>query len=295
MEIPKLWDRSTLASTLNSDKQQVTAAERAADLSLSPEELASYRREGFLIRPGIFNRAEVQAFQQAAERAAARAHSACAGGTTYHLDGKRFVDIGHMTVQYEHRPGSELIRVIEPVHELASTFDALIDDERLVAPMRQLVGAEALALWTDKLNLKRPREGSAFGWHQDSPYWVHDCSHVDQLPNVMVTFDDASEANGCFRVIRGSHQAGCLPGTTDGSQLGGFYTDPRAFDEADQVLMEAPAGSAIFFDPHTIHGSLPNLSEEPRRAIVITYQPAGFPALKSGEVRNVSAASRAAY
>ena len=111
----------------------------------------------------------------------------------------------------------------------------------------------------------------------------------------MVTFDDASEANGCFRVIRGSHQEGCLPGMADGSQLGGFYTDPGAFDEADQVLMEAPAGSAIFFDPHTIHGSLPNRSEAPRRAIVITYQPAGFPALKSGSIRNVSAPAGATY
>jgi ectoine hydroxylase-related dioxygenase (phytanoyl-CoA dioxygenase family) len=117
---------------------------------------------------------------------------------------------------------------------------------------------------------------------------------VDQLPNVMVTFDPASRENGCFRVIRGSHRRGCLPGTADGSQLGGFYTDPGCFDEADQVLMEAPAGSAIFFDPHTVHGSMPNRSDAARRAIVITYQPAGHPALKSRQVRNVSAEFRAA-
>ena len=264
-------------------------------LPLTEQELSDYRRDGFLIRPGIFTADEVAAFQRAAETASARAHEACSEGRTYHLDGKRFVDVGHMTVQYEHSPDSELIRVIEPVHELASAFDQLIDDARLVEPMRQLVGADSLALWTDKLNLKRPREGSAFGWHQDSPYWVHDCDHVDQLPNVMVTFDDADETNGCFRVIRGSHQQGCLPGTADGSQLGGFYTDPGVFDEADQVPMVAPAGSAIFFDPHTIHGSEANGSDDARRAIVITYQPSGFPALKSGAVRNVSAGLRAAH
>lgn len=265
------------------------------DPALSAQELADYRRDGYLIRPAVFTPEEVAVLQRAAEQAANRAHSDAADGETYHLDGKRFVDVGHMTVQYEHSPGSELIRVIEPVHELHPAFDGLIDDERLVAPMRQLVGADALALWTDKLNLKRPREGSAFGWHQDSPYWIHDCDHVDQLPNVMVTFDAASEANGCFRVIRGSHLRGCLPGTADGSQLGGFYTDPDSFDEGDQVAMEAPAGSAIFFDPHTVHGSLPNTSDEARRAIVITYQPAGYPTLKSGEVRNVLARSRAAH
>ncbi len=258
------------------------------DLSLSETELQSYRRDGFLIRTSVFSAREVEVLQNAAENAAGRAYSSCADGQTYILDGKRFVDVGHMTVQFEHSSNSQQIRVIEPVHQLDSAFDALLDDPRLVEPMRQLVGSHFLALWTDKLNLKRPREGSAFGWHQDSPYWVHDCDHVDQLPNVMVTFDDASESNGCFRVIRGSHTRGCLPGTTDGSQLGGFYTDPGCFDEAEQALMEAPAGSAIFFDPHTIHGSLPNTSDQARRAMVITYQPAGFPTLKSGELRNIA-------
>lgn len=259
------------------------------DLSLSDAELQSYRRDGFLIRRSVFSQREVESLQQAAENAARSAHSSCTDGRTYILDGKRFVDVGHMTVQFEHSISSEEIRVIEPVHELDAAFDALLDDARLVEPMRQLVGSDSLALWTDKLNLKRPREGSAFGWHQDAPYWVHDCEHVDQLPNVMVTFDDASELNGCFRVIRGSHTRGCLPGTMDGSQLGGFYTDPACFDEAEQELMEAPAGSAIFFDPHTVHGSMPNQSDRARRAMIITYQPAGFPTLKSGELRNIVA------
>ncbi len=256
--------------------------------SLSENELTAYRRDGFLVRESVFTAGEVSRFQAAAETAAEKAHAASAGGKNYRLDDRRFVDVGPMTVQYEYTPGSTGIKVIEPVHDLHPVFDALIDDIRLVAPMRQLVGSEALALWTDKLNLKRPREGSAFGWHQDAPYWVHDCGHVDRLPNVMITFDPAAETNGCFRVIRGSHLAGCLPGTSNGTQLGGFYTDPDCFDEADQVAMEVPAGSVIFFDPHTVHGSLPNTSNDARRAIVITYQPGGYPALKSGEVRNVS-------
>jgi ectoine hydroxylase-related dioxygenase (phytanoyl-CoA dioxygenase family) len=110
---------------------------------------------------------------------------------------------------------------------------------------------------------------------------------VDQLPNVMVAFDDATEANGCLRVVRGSHAQGCLPGVSDGSQLGGLYTDPDHFDETQQVAVEAPAGSLIFFNPHSVHGSLPNQSDLPRRALVLTYQPADHPMLKSGGTRNV--------
>ncbi|HEY5647596.1 MAG TPA: phytanoyl-CoA dioxygenase family protein [Pseudomonadales bacterium] len=255
--------------------------------ALSAEELAAYRQHGFLLRSSVFGPEEVRHLQAAAERAADGAAKACSAGRTYWLDGKRFVDVEHTTVQFEYRPGSDTVRVIEPAHQLDAVLAALIDDPRLVVPMRQLVGSNELALWTDKLNLKRPREGSGFGWHQDAPYWMHDCRHVDRLPNVMVTFDEATEHNGCFRVIRGSHTRGCLPGRADGTQLGGFYTDPGSFDVSNQVLMEAPAGSAIFFDAFTVHGSLPNTSDLPRRAMVITYQPAGFPMLKSGRVRNV--------
>ena len=256
--------------------------------ALTQQELADYNRDGFLIRHNVFSPQEVVELQRSAEEAVEVAFNRSLNGNTYILDGKRFVDSEYLTVQFEHDEGSETIRVIEPVHELATGLDALLDDPRISDPMRDLVGSEDLALWTAKLNLKRPKEGSGFGWHQDSPYWIHDCNHIDQLPNVLLTFDDANESNGCLRVIQGSHKNGCLAGTTDGSQLGGFFTDPSAFEEEKQVAMEAEAGSLVFFSQHAIHGSQPNLSDNPRRAIIMTYQPAGFAALKSKQVRAIA-------
>jgi len=257
--------------------------------SLTPAEVDKFNQQGFLVRESVFDEGEISALRDSAERAVKKAEqlSKQLPARTYIIDGKRFVDVKHITIQFEHSRNSETIRVIEPAHELDWLLDSLIDDPRLVAPMRTLVGVENLALWTDKLNLKRPYEGSGFGWHQDSPYWIHDCEHVDQLPNVMLTLDDADESNGCLRLIPNSHKRGCLPGTSDGSQLGGFFTSPDHFDESRQVLMEAPAGSLIFFDAHTIHGSLANESDQPRRAIILTYQPGGFPTLKSREIRPV--------
>ena len=156
--------------------------------------------------------------------------------------------------------------MIEPVHQLDQSLDEVIRDPRIIEPVCTILGTDALALWTNKLNLKRGGSGSGFGWHQDSPYWVHDSDHVDLLPNVYLAFDDATEANGCLRVIDRSHLQGCLPGCDDGTQLGGFFTDPNHFSEADQVLLEVPAGSLVFFDPHCIHGSRPNATDLPRRA-----------------------------
>lgn len=266
------------------------AAPLRAPHRLSDEEAREYRSRGFLVRQDQFDGAELAALIQAVEDAAALAlaRSECAqAASSYVLDGKRFVDLDHITVQFEPPPFDPAIKVIEPVCDLHPLLDSLLDDPRLTAPMRDILGSESIGLWTNKLNLKRPQAGSGFGWHQDSPYWIHDCSHVDLLPNVMVVLDDAHRANGCFEVIRGSHREGCLPGTNDGSQLGGFYTDPERFDPAHAVALEVPAGSLIFFDPHIVHGSGPNSSETPRRALILTYQPAGHPTLKSRQVRGI--------
>jgi ectoine hydroxylase len=50
--------------------------------------------------------------------------------------------------------------------------------------------------------------------------------------------------------------------------------------------MAAPAGSLLFFSPHVVHGSPPNRSDRPRRALIMTYQPAGNRMLKLPRVRN---------
>ena len=254
---------------------------------LSTEELSRYEADGFLVREAVFAVDELAELREAAEQSAATAARLCKHAKGYRLDGNRFVDVDHVTVQFEHEPKSDTVRVIEPVHQFDRRFARLIDDPRIVQPMRALVGCDRIALWTDKLNLKRPYEGSGFRWHQDSPYWVHDCAHVDQLPNVLLALDDATEENGCLRVVRGSHPRGCLSGLGDETQLGGFFTNPAEFDESQQVPMVVPAGSLIFFSPHAVHGSSPNRSSQPRRALVLTYQPGDHPTLKSGEILNV--------
>jgi len=242
----------------------------------------------------VFAAAEVEELREATEEVVHRAETRAGESShRYTIDGHRYVeaelDDRPSTVQLEHRAGSTTIRVIEPFHHLHASFDALVDDPRIVDPMRGLVGSERVALFTDKLNLKRPREGSRFDWHQDSPYWAHFCSHLDRLPNVLVLLDDAGQDNGCFRVIRGSHRRGMLPGRQGEGVLGPLFTHPDYVDEGQQVPAELAAGAAIFFSPHTVHGSAPNRSDRPRRAFVLTYQPADLRMFKVPVVRNAGA------
>lgn len=257
------------------------------NFELTANELSDYQRDGYLLRQGVFDTEELAGIGKVVEHVCTAIETLSENGKTYVLDGKRFVDVDYLTIQYEGAPAQDVVRVIEPAHQLHPALSTIIDDPRIVEPMRKLVASDTLALWTDKLNLKCAKAGSGFGWHQDSPYWIHDSEHVDQLVNVYLALDDADESNGCFRIIKGSHTKGCLPGTDDGSQLGGFYTNPACFDESQQVAFEVAAGSLIFFNAHTVHGSQANLSDKARRAFIMTYQPADLPMLKSGRVRNI--------
>ena len=243
---------------------------------LRDTERRAWREDGYFVRRGVFDAREQRLLRQAAERCAQRAAEAMAAGSErYAIDGNLYHEAGGSTIQLEHRAGSGTIRVIEPFHHLDPLMDRLIDDPRLTQPMAELVEARRVALFTDKLNLKRPREGSRFAWHQDSPYWAHFAPELERLPNALLALDDADERNGCFRLIRGSHRRGLLPGRAGEGRLGPLFTDPAAFDLADQVPLVVPAGSLVFFSPHTVHGSEPNTSDRARRAIVLTYQPAG--------------------
>ena len=276
--------------------------EKVVGLRILDAERQQYADDGFFVRKDVFGAADLVRFRAAAERvvhsvARSSAEDATAGSaqqatgeseSNYHIDGNRYIETPEATVQFEHASDSETIRVIEPFHQLDSVFDELIQDPRIVTPICGLLGLDRVALWTDKINLKRPREGSGFRWHQDSPYWSHVCKDTDRLLNVLVTLDDATEENGCFRVIRGSHRKGFLPGIQDGSELGPLFTDPSAFEEGDQVAAEVPAGSQVFFAAHSVHGSQPNHSNEARRALVLTYQPGGRPMFKIPEIRNAA-------
>ena len=252
--------------------------------NLTADERESYADNGYLVRAAQLTQVECQRLRQAACEVETTLQQPCAAATPYELDGNRFVDKFEATIQFEHRPGSPALRVVEPVHHLHPAFTELVHDPRIVAPMRDLVGAARVALWTDKLNFKPARSGSAFPWHQDSPYWMHDCDHVDQLVNVMVCIDAALPGTGRLRFLAGSHQRGMLRGCDDERQLAGFYTHPEEVNRYQEFAVTAPGGSLIFFSAHVVHGSRPNTAATDRKGVVLTYQPAGHRLLKQPRV-----------
>lgn len=244
----------------------------------STAEQQAYAEQGFVVRPRVFAPAELEPLREAVEDIHARiAAAAQAADRTDWVDDKRYQDLLGSTVKWEWDEASRDIRSMEPFRHLDPRVEDLIDEPRLWEPLRDLLDCKAVSLFTDKLNFKRP-SGSPFPWHQDTPYWAFGCSHVEQLSSLQVYLDDATVDNGCLWVIPGSHRHGFLPKFEDQGVLGRLYTDLDALDEeAEPFAIEAPAGSVIYFQGHLVHGSQTNRSSASRRAIVLTYQPAGHP------------------
>ncbi|MDN5751500.1 MAG: phytanoyl-CoA dioxygenase family protein, partial [Pseudonocardia sp.] len=113
------------------------------------------------------------------------------------------------------------------------------------------------------ISLKRARVGSEFRWHQDHSFLQGFLGPAARrVVTAMVLLDDADDENGALTVVPGSH-------------LGEVRADdepPRAGD-AEPVLVEAKAGSVVFFHSLVLHRSGPNRSDRDRRAMFYLFRP----------------------
>jgi ectoine hydroxylase len=249
-------------------------------MRLTPEERAAYAQDGFVVRHGVLSADEVARWRDVIEEVVARVASHATrpeGGPEMALgDGHRLQFSSRTAIQWEWTPGSTEIRLLEPFTHLDARFEPLWDDPRLVEPMKDALGTETVGPWTCKLNLKRPREGSEFPWHQDYPYWyafVRD--QAREIATAIVFLDDATADNGAIRVLPGSHAAG--PAPRDPNDPTRFLADPARIDARRERAVELAAGGVLLFPSLLLHRSSPNASDRQRRAMLLSFQPAGRP------------------
>jgi ectoine hydroxylase len=245
-------------------------------------EREQFERDGFLVREAVFSPSEVDGLRGAVEDVAAavtaRATREGAGPERTMRDGHRIQMSSRSAIQWEWQEGSQEIRLIEPCTHLDPRLDALWDDPRFAEPMKDVVGADDVAPFTSKLNLKRAKEGSPFPYHQDFPYWyVAAEGDAADIATAVLYLDDAREENGAIRVVAGSHAGG--PAPRDTAAADHFLADAAKVDVAREVVAAAPAGSLLFFGAFLVHRSTPNTTGGHRRALLLSYQPGGRPRL----------------
>jgi ectoine hydroxylase-related dioxygenase (phytanoyl-CoA dioxygenase family) len=151
-------------------------------------------------------------------------------------------------------------------------FLALARDPDIVDLVSDAIGQD-LILWGCHVFCKPAGDGYETPWHQDGHYWpirpLATCT-------VWLALDPSTEANGCLRVIPGSHRA---------QQLHEHLHEDRndltlsqrlaagSFDEAQAVSLELQPGQMSLHDVYMIHGAAANRSTQRRTGVALRYMP----------------------
>lgn len=216
---------------------------------LTPEQVKAYERDGFVLVPDVFSLREIEILLTHVTR-----------------DGRVTKHTGDMP---DAEGRSSKLALWMDIRD--DVFGAVSTSPRIVEPVRQLLG-EDVYHWHSKVMLKEARVGGAWEWHQDYGYWYGDGALYPRLISCMVALDPATKANGCLKVIPGSHWLGRFDHGRVGQQSGADQERVAAVIERLGVTYcEAPAGSALFFHGNLFHASEPNLSDKHRRAYICCY------------------------
>jgi ectoine hydroxylase-related dioxygenase (phytanoyl-CoA dioxygenase family) len=156
------------------------------------------------------------------------------------------------------------------IWEASEPFHALISNPIIVEEVGQLTGAETLRMWHDQIQYKPAATGGVNMWHQDSPYWPILTPKHEQV-TAWIALDDVDEENGCMSMVPGSHHWGNKVNFLH--TLNSFDAMPTEFEGHEVTVRLCPVGKGEVHYHHSLtwHGSGPNTSGRPRRAIALHY------------------------
>jgi len=133
-----------------------------------------------------------------------------------------------------------------------------------VAAMNTLIGPN-LRCWFDQFVVKAPGESKGvFPWHQDNGY---NGPQPDNNITVWIALDETTTENGCIWVVPGSHKQGAIPHKKKSAES--WHIEVDVPDNGLAVLLKP--GEAVAFTGYTLHRSLGNKTDKPRRAFFLEY------------------------
>jgi hypothetical protein len=154
-------------------------------------------------------------------------------------------------------------------------FLAWIESPTLWPIVRAVVGEE-VAIYRATLFTKSAQGGTHLPWHQDGgSFWGLDRELELQ---VWTALDDAPLDAGCLEVVDRSHLGGLA------SPLGGVI-QPEVLASQDatasRIFLPARAGEVLLLHNHAWHRSGVNATGRTRRALTVSYMPAGTRCLRT--------------
>jgi phytanoyl-CoA hydroxylase len=233
---------------------------------LSQTNLASYRRDGFIVLPDILAPEEVEALRRVTDALVSSARNVVANDEVYDLE-------------ESHSPDEPRVRRIKAPHIHDPEYARAARHPKIVEVLQDLWGT--VRFDTGKLNMKSAGFGAPVEWHQDWAFYPHT---NDDLAAVGIMLDDCDIENGPMMVVPGSHQGPVYDHHgPDGRFCGAI--DPRRcdLDFSRAVPCLGKAGSITVHHVRAVHGSATNFSGNERRLLLFQYRAAdawpllGFP------------------
>jgi len=232
--------------------------------ALKRDQLVSYENNGFLVLQDLFSDDETAALLDEVQR----------------LLTDR--DIAAMKEAIT-EPGSDAVRSVFRVHELSERINTLARDPRLLDVARQILGSEVY-IHQSRVNYKPGFKGKEFYWHSDFETWhVEDGMPAMRALSCSVMLTDNNACNGPLMLVPGSHLQfiSCEGETPDNHYKESLkkqeygVPDPLSLemlvDHGGIEAVTAKAGSVVFFDCNTMHGSAGNISPWPRANVFMVY------------------------
>lgn len=206
---------------------------------LSRHQLNQYDRNGIVFPIRVFSVDEVTLFRGALESIADN----CGEGSL-----KRF-DSLHLFFDWAHR---------------------LVTHDALLNAVEDVLGGDILIDGT-LVFYKPPQDPSYVSWHQDSVYsgW-----HLTPSTSAWIALTASHRANGCMRVIPGSHKQGLVSHVNirdDSNLVARGERVETGVDESQAVDVVLQPGEMSLHHSTIIHGSNANTSDEPRIGFIVRF------------------------
>jgi ectoine hydroxylase-related dioxygenase (phytanoyl-CoA dioxygenase family) len=217
---------------------------------LTFSQLEQYQQDGFLVLRQVFDDKETGVIQAECNR----------------LISLDIIDRLNIRTGMRKVDGVDVIEKFDPVIDLSPVLTHLVQDERILSPLRDIYLDEPL-LFKDKLIFKLPGN-TGYTMHQDAAYWQG--FPYRDLISVMVAIDGASQANGGLELFPGYHrQFLSVPGELRNMN----EQEANSIDTTKGQLVETQPGDIIIFHSLVPHRSGPNTAESSRRQLYLTYTP----------------------
>lgn len=206
---------------------------------ITDEQVEKYERDGVVFPMRVLAAEEAARFRDELDAVAAR----CGPTPPKRLDGL------HLFFDW--------------AYDLA-TNDAVLD------AVEPVLGGEDILVDGTLVFYKRPQDAGYVSWHQDS---ANSDWHLTPTVSAWIALTPSHRANGCMRVVPGTHKQGQLAHakSPDAANLLYYGEQVAVADESRALDVVLRPGEMSLHHSTIVHGSNANTSNEPRVGFIIRY------------------------